>query len=246
MSALLSNPVFLLLTAFQIWMLVDAARRGEWVWFILMLVFPGFLPVIYFILVHRAAPAASEGFELPGAHRRKRIKELEAQIHHLDKAHHHLQLGDIHFQQGSFQKAEACYRAALERDQEEEDARAHLGQCLLRMTRPEEAKPLLERVCRENPKHDYGHTLMAYAETLSALGEETAAVEAWRQVLANYSYARARVQLAALLLQRQDPESARRELEEVLSDDVHAPRFQRRRDRVWIRRAKAMLRQAAS
>jgi hypothetical protein len=87
---------------------------------------------------------------------------------------------------------------------------------------------------------------MAYAETLSALGEETASVEAWRRVLENYSYARARVQLAALLLQRQDAESARRELEEVLSDDVHAPRFQRRRDRVWIRRAKAMLRQTAS
>jgi len=28
----------------------------------------------------------------------------------------------------------------------------------------------------------------------------------------------------------------------VVSDDVHAPTFQRKRDRVWVRHAKALLR----
>ena len=51
------------------------------------------------------------------------------------------------------------------------DIRAHLGQCLLRLKRPAEARPLLEGVCAENPKHDYGYSLMALAETLAALGE---------------------------------------------------------------------------
>jgi len=38
------------------------------------------------------------------------------------------------------------------------------------------------------------------------------------------------------------PEPARAELQDVLADDPHAPAFQRRRDRVWVRRAKGLMR----
>ncbi len=100
---------------------VDAIRRREWLWAVFIALFSGFSAVLYFFLVYRAAPSATQGFELPGAHHRRRIKELEAQIHHLDKAHHHSQLGDIYFQQGKLAKAEACYRAALERDAQDLD-----------------------------------------------------------------------------------------------------------------------------
>mgnify|MGYP003428530697 CR=1 FL=1 len=36
-------------------------------------------------------------------------------------------------------------------------------------------------------------------------------------------------------------DAARAEVKEVLADDVHAPKFQRKRDRVWVRRAKSLL-----
>src|SRR5216117_646189 len=151
---LLTNPVFLLMTAFQLWMFVDAVRREEWIWAVFIFIGFGVSALLYFFLVYRAAPSATRGFELPGAQSRKRIKELQAQIHHLDKAHHHSQLGDVYFQQGKLDKAEASYRAALKRDGQDLDTRAHLGQCLLRLKRPAEAKPILEAVCAENPKHE--------------------------------------------------------------------------------------------
>src|SRR5690242_13846552 len=100
---------FVLVLAFQIWMLIDAIRREEWVWAVCIFLFSRFSAALYFFLVYRAAPSATQGFQLPGAHDRRRIKELEAQIHHLDKAHHHLQLGDIYFQKGNLDKAEKCY-----------------------------------------------------------------------------------------------------------------------------------------
>src|SRR5207253_7825538 len=135
---------------------------------------------------------------LPGAANRARIKELQAQIYHLDKAHHHFQLGDIYFRQSKLDKAEACYRASIERDPNDIDTRAHFGQCLLRAKRPAEARPLLEGVIAENPKHDYGYTLMALAEDLTALGEPDKAINVWKQVTENHSYPRAKVQLAEL------------------------------------------------
>jgi len=237
---LFSSPIFLVGVVFQIWMLVDAIRRGEWIWAVLILVFSVFSALLYFFMVYRAAAPATRGFELPGAFDRKRIKELQAQIHHLDKAHHYSQLGDIYFHQDKLAKAEEAYRAAMERDGDDLDTRAHLGQCLLRQKRPEEARPLLEGVCREDPRHDYGHSCMAFAETLALLGDPENAIELWRHVLSHNSYARAHVQLAELLLAQGEREEARRHVEEVLSDLQHAPAFQRRRDRIWIRRARRL------
>src|SRR5207247_9875912 len=178
----------------------------------------------------------------PGANGRRASKRLQPQIHHLDKAHHHSQLGDVYFQRGKLAEAEACYRAALDRDPQDLDTRAHLGQCLLRLKRPAEARPLLEGVVAENPKHEYGYSLMALAEDLTALGEKEAAMNIWKQVTENHTYPRAKVQLAELYLARNQPDHARAELKEVLGDDAHAPAFQRKRDRVWVRRARGLAR----
>ncbi len=192
-------------------------------------------------MVYRAEGGlATRGFELPGSHSRRRIKELKAQIHHLDKPHHHQQLGDIYFQQGKLDPAETHYRASMDRDAEDRDTRSHLGQCLLRKKKPAEARPLLESVCAEDPKHDYGYTMMALAETCMAEGQSDAAIQVWERVLQNYSYARARVQLAELYLAKGRPDAAREQLLEVIETDAHAPAFDRKRNRVWLRRAKKL------
>jgi tetratricopeptide (TPR) repeat protein len=239
---LLTSPVWLAVFVFQIWMLIDAIRQREWIWAVFIVIGWGLSAFLYYLFVYRAAPSATRGFELPGAHSRRRIKELQAQIHYLDKAHHHSQLADIYFQQGKLDRAEAGYRASLERDPEDMDTRAHLGQCLLRSKRAAEARPLLEGVIAQNPKHEYGYTMMALAETLAALGETDNALLYWQHVTANHSYPRAKVQLAELYLARSQTELARAELKDVMADDAHAPAFQRRRDRVWVGRAKGLMR----
>jgi hypothetical protein len=240
----LQSPWVLVVSLFQLWMLVDSLRRREWIWAVFIFIGWGISAVLYYFMVYRAAPSATRGFELPGAFDRRRIKELQAKIHHLDKAHHHFQLGDIYFHQGKLQKAEECYRAALERDSQDIDTRAHLGQCLLRERKAAEARPLLEGVVAENPKHDYGYSMMALAETLTALGEKDAALKIWKDVTDQHSYPRAKVQLAELYLERKQNDLARTELNDVIQDDAHAPTFQRKRDRVWVRRARALLKKA--
>src|SRR5258708_3791040 len=239
---LIHNPWLGLVAIFQLWMGIDAVRREEWIWAVFIFIGFGFSAVLYYMLVYCAAPAATRGFELPGAQSRKRIKELQAQIHHLDKAHHHFQLGDVYFRQGKLDKAEECYRASLERDAEDIDARAHLGQCLLREKKAAEARPLLEGVVAENPGHEYGYSQMALAETLAALGEPEAAIKIWEQVTACHAYPRAKVQLAELYAGKGQVDLARVELKDALADDIHAPAFQRKRDRFWVRRAKALAR----
>lgn len=242
---LLTSPFTLVFVVFQIWMIVDAIRRQEWLWLVFILAFPPFSTLWYFFSVYRASGSTTRGFELPGAHSRRRVKELKAQIHHLDKPHHHLQLGDIYFQQGKLDLAERHYRASLERDGTDRDARSHLGQCLLRKKKPVEARPLLEAVVKEDPKHEYGYTMMALAETCMAEGQNDAAIQIWERVLGNYSYSRARVQLAELYLAKGEKEKAREQVREVVETDAHAPAFDRKRNRVWFRRAKKLVKQVS-
>lgn len=238
---LLTNPFSLAFTAFQIWMLIHAIRNREWIWALFIFIGWGFTALWYYLYVYRATASSVSGFELPGAHSRKRIRELKSQIHHIDNAYHHFQLGDLYFQKGKLAEAEKCYRAALEREPKDIDARAHLGQCLVRLNRAAEARPLLEGVMHEKPDHDYGYTMMALAEALTALGETDNAILYWQHVTQNHSYPRAKVQLAELYLAKNQPDLARAQLKDVLSDDVYAPTFQRRRDRVWVRRAKMLM-----
>jgi tetratricopeptide (TPR) repeat protein len=237
----LTSPIVLIVAIFQLWMFIDAIRRREFFWAAFIFIGWGLAALWYYLLVYRDTPSATRGFELPGSVDRRRIKDLQAKIHHLDKPHHYSQLGDIYFQQGKLVKAEECYRAAMERDPQDIDTRAHFGQCMLRAKRPAEARPLLEGVVAENPKHDYGYSQMALAETYMALNENDKAFTLWKQVVEHHSYARAKVQLAEIYLARNQPELALPELREVISDDTHAPIFQRRRDRIWIRKAKSLL-----
>ena len=238
---LLSNPLTIPVVIFQLWMCIHAIRQGEWFWAFFIAISFGISAALYYFYVYRKSASTTRGFELPGAQSRRRIKELQSQIHHLDKAHHHLQLGDIYFQQGKLKKAEASYRASMERDPEDIDTRAHLGQCLLRQGRAGEARPLLEGVVAQDSSHDYGHSMMALAETLAALGETDKALPVWKQVTEKHSYPRARVQYAELCIARNEKEPARAALQEVIADDPHAPAFQRKRDRMWTRRARVLL-----
>jgi hypothetical protein len=236
-----ANLFWLAVTAFQIWMFIHAIRNREWIWAVIIFVGWGLSAFWYYLYVYRTSASSISGFELPGAQSRKRIKELQAQIHHIDNASHHFQLGDVYFQRGKLEEAEKCYRAALEREPKDIDARAHLGQCLVRLNRPAEARPILEGVMHEKPEHDYGYTMMALAEALMALGEKDNAIQYWQHITQNHSYPRAKVQLAELYIEKSQLEAARHQLKDVLSDDVYAPAYQRRRDRIWIRKARALM-----
>jgi hypothetical protein len=233
---------------FTAWMFIHAARNGDYIWAAFIFFF-FFSAILYFFMVYRASGGISNsmaGFELPGAADRRQIKKLQADIHHLDKPHMHLQLADIYFSQGKLEQAEESYRAAYARDAQDDDIRAHLGNCLVRRDKAAEALPLLESVCAQNPKHDYGYTLMTLAETQAATGKIDAALVTWQQVLKMYGYPRARVQYADLLIQRKDYAEARKSLEEVIHDAPYATAFQRKREAVWFKRAKALLRSIPS
>ena len=117
---------------------------------------------------------------------------MQRLIHDLDHAAHYAELGSIYLQQGKYVEAEKAYAEAHKRDPEDVDILARYGQTLLRLGRAKEAMPFLQRALNTELKHDYGYTLLAYAEAYQALGENDNAIQIWEEVLRSYTYARAR------------------------------------------------------
>ncbi len=237
------NPLFLLFTVFHYCMLADSIRRQEYVWSFFLLFPAYFNSVMYYFSVYRHDPINFAFFGWFGDDAR-RIKQLEADIYHLDKAHHYQQLGDIYLKQNKLTKAEECFRGALQRDPKEIDAQAHLGVCLARQKKFAEAVPYLRQVATQNPEHDYGETLICLAEPLTALKDPTA-LPTWQYVLTQCTLSRARVQYAELLAESGNAAEALKQARTVVEDDRFTPRFQQIRDRPWVSRAKKLVRALA-
>lgn len=244
MSTVITYLALIPILGFTVWGLVAAIRFRNWIWIPIQLALPVFGAFLYFFFhIHRHAES---GFELPGAVDKQRIARVQEDLARLDKAHLHAQLGDIYYAMGKLPKALEAYEAAYARDKQDLDIRAHYGATLVRLGRAADARPLLEGVVAEKPRHDHGHTMMALAEAQTALGETDAAITTWKQVIAGNSYGRARVQLAELYLARGEHVPARALLRQVLDDDKTSPDFHRQREAVWVKRARKLLKQANS
>ena len=65
MQLSLENPLLLIGAAFQLWMMVDALRREEWIWAACILFFSVFSAVFYYFMVYRTQASASGGWRSP-------------------------------------------------------------------------------------------------------------------------------------------------------------------------------------
>lgn len=236
------SPLTLILFLGFIWMFIDAIKREQWLWVVFLILFPPLNTVLYFLLVYLRSGGGAV-FSFPGSADRRRIRELEQKILHLDNAHHYHELADLFFKQRKYSEAEKNYRAALDRAPDDEDTEAHLGRTLLALRRPAEARGYLENVCLGNPKHDYGDTLIALGECLTQLGERESAIGIWERAIEHHSFAQPRVRLAETLAESGASGGRARALqlvEGVLNEEALTPEFQRRQELEWIHRARKL------
>ena len=242
LDELLSNPLWLVFGVFVLWMLVDAVQREEWLWLFFIILFPVVNAPLYYFFSYRHRGGGGTGTLFLGGSERKRIEELKQQIHHLDKAHLHLELADIYLRQKKVSLAEEHYLAALKREPDDLDAKAHYGRCLMDQRRFGEARRFLEDVCMADPKHDYGATLIALAECEAEVGTKDSAIKLLEQAMENNSYAQPRVRLAELYWESGEKRDRARQLvEDVLREETLTPAYQRKQEAEWTHRARKLL-----
>lgn len=255
MTDVLQNLFQLAFLLFQVWMFIDALRRGEIIWALFIGLFllwnrggVGLSAFLYFFLVYRQNPQPilpKMEISIPALDQKRRIAALEAQIEAMDKPHHHAELAQIYLERGKLPQAEQAFKKAIEGDPDDLDFQAQFGICLSQQERPEEAEAQLRKVVAQEPDHGFGQTQMLLANCLQQQKKFEEATEAWEAVLKQHSYAEARVKLAQLKLQLNAPDRAKALLGAVISDNELAPDYQRKQEREWVNQARATLKKLA-
>lgn len=201
--------------------------------FVIMLLAPG--------LGYRLSENIQEAWErLKG--RRAEIEDLTARINHLGKPHHMAQLAGIYLRQGRYKVAADWFAHAIEKDPDLLDARYQLAVCRLREKRYQEAVDLLEHVHAKKPDHDYGGAYLRLAQACEKAGKDERARQVYPILLRFYPGHPEGCYGYGLLLDRCGRlAEARKQMEQVVFSVRNSPRFQRRRNRHLMWKARRWL-----
>lgn len=174
--------------------------------------------------------------------RAARIRRLEGLVAlNPENADDRMELGELLVEAGRPAEAVPHLEAAARKAPESAGAHFLLGLARLRSGAAAEAVAALEVATGLDRGHRYGDGLLRLGEAQAVLGRAAEAQRALEAHLGiNASSAEGLYRLAALRLRQGDPEGARRAVEELEATIRQSPRFRRRLDRPWLRRARRL------
>jgi hypothetical protein len=230
---------FILLAAFQVWMIVDALRRrAEFYWLVILILFGPLSSVVYFFAVKIHDYDLSR-FRLTA--KKPALAELKHRAEETPSLVNKLALADAFEAADQFADAIAPYEDVLRLDKDNKDALHGVGRAWLGLGKPDQAIVHFERLMElDSGFHDYGAAL-DYAEALWQNGQRDDTIELLTGLVGASSRMNHRLALAHYMALAGREAPARDQLELALRDYEHAPAFIKRRDQKWKKRAEEML-----
>lgn len=236
-----SVPLFFLLqTAFSLWMLSHAVRRGApHMWWLIILV--PFGEWLYFFTVflpdRRAGSALGQLLQRPPS-----LEAVERDYRQTPSHHNLVRYALVLHDAGRYADASERFSEALGRDPDDKDALYGYAATAQALGDPDAATRALEHLL----ELDLGYRDFRAAFDLAALHLRTEradeAIEILRQACRASQRLAPRVELARALAARERHAEARAALEEGLDTYAGSPAFVRRRDRVLAWQARRQLR----
>jgi hypothetical protein len=173
--------------------------------------------------------------------RRSRIRYLEGLVQQNPASGNFEELADQYLDDGQYERARACYDRAISARTDHPDPFYRRGLAALQMGEFEAAMRDFEWVTAREPKYDSWRALALLAHACDQLGQHERA-EALFQQATEYSTASETYYNYALFLKgRGRMAEAREWAERILAKKPTMPRYLRRLERPWFRKASALL-----
>ena len=229
-------PYGIVLQAIAILHFIRRRPDAYWLWIILL---GGGLGSLVYIVVEVVPDARL----LHGAYqvfpRRKRIKQLEAQVFDNPSVGNYEELGDLLLEDGKYARARECFDTVLERS-DALDPQYRRALCALALDDYAAAAADLASVTARDPKYDYHRAAGLYAHTLGRLGRVDEADALFAEVTRTSTLSETEYNYASFLAANGRPAEAREWVDRVLRKKASLPDYVRRRERPWFRRAAAL------
>lgn len=212
-----------------------------WLWIVII---GGFIGALAYFLIEGLPDLRGVGQSLKGPTRRKRIRELQAIVLDNQAAGNYEELGELLLLEMRWAEARAAFDHALTSRSDSIDPFYRRAIALFELGEAEAAVRDLERVIAADPKYDYSNAYCLYGRALAKSGRSAEAMTVFER-LAESTASETLYAAAEFFANNGRPDQARELAGRIVAREVTMPAYQRRRDRVWIRKARALLRAAS-
>jgi len=239
----LFNPWGIILQALALVHFIRRRPDTYWLWIIIFLGPIGAL-VYIFIEVIPDIGLLRQSFEV--FPRRKRIRELEAIVLDNPAAGNYEELGDLFLEDGKFARARECYDKAISSRGDLLDVFYRRGIAEIQLADFDAAVLDLEHVVSRDWKYDSNRAAGLLAHAYANTGEAEKADPLFREVTQRSTLSETYYNYATFLVAQNRTAEAREWTQRILAKKPTMPRYLRRRERPWFRRANGLLKRLAA
>jgi hypothetical protein len=211
---------------------------GYWLWIIIM---GGPIGAVAYLLVEAAPDVVNIHRTFRFIPRNNRIKELRVAILDNPAPGNYEELGDLYREAGKAAEAREAYNHAI--TSRTDSPHPFYGRALasLDLNDPNAAIPDLERTLALDPQHDYNRALGMLAVALTRAGQMERAALVWNKAIAISTASEIQYEYALFLRAQGRNAEAREWAQRVLAKKATLPRYLKRRERPWFRKAASLL-----
>lgn len=217
-------------------------RRPDtyWLWII---IFGGWIGALIYVFAEMLPDAGLLRHSFKTFPRRRRIGELRSIVLDNPSAGNYEELADLYLDEKKFAKARACYDKAISERTDSLDPFYRRGVAEIELGDFAAALSDLERVVSKDPQYDFHRALGLLAHAYAQTGQPEKANELFRQATQISTLSETYLNYANFLASQGRNAEAREWTERILAKKPTLPRYLRRRERPWFRKAKGLLRQ---
>jgi hypothetical protein len=215
-------------------------RRPETYW-IFVILFLGWVGALVYIVVEVIPDAGLLRGSFQTFPRRRRIRELEAAIRDNPSAGNFEELGLLYLDDGDFAKARACYDRSIAQRSDSVDPFYRRGVAEVELGDFVAAVPDLERAIEADPSYDFHRGVGLLAHAYAQTGQAEKAAKFFEQATKISTSSETYYNYALFLQGQGRVDEAREWAQKIVDKRATMPGYQKRRERVWFRKAYGLL-----
>jgi len=217
-------------------------RRPDWYWLWIILIGGGLGAVVYILVeVIPDAGLLRESFKV--FPRRRRIRELESVVLDNPSPGNYEELGDLYLDEKKYARARECFNKAISSRTDSPDPFYRRGIAEIELGDFPAAVNDLERVVGKEPKYDFYRAPGLLAHAYAKTGQSEMADQLFRKTTEISTLSETYLNYAEFLKSQGRHADAREWTNRILAKKPTLPRYLRRRERPWFRKAKGLLKQ---
>jgi len=215
-------------------------RRPDtyWLWIILI---GGGLGAFVYIVAEVVPDAGLLRGSFNAFPRRRRIRELERIIIDNPAVGNQEELADLYLEEGEFARARQLYDQVISPRSDSLDPFYRRGLAELAMDDIPAALADIERVVAKDPKYDFHRAMGLLGHLYARAGQPDRAAAAFKKATDISTLSETYYNYACFLADQQRAPEAREWAERIVAKKLTMPRYLRRRERPWFRKAAALL-----